>query len=217
MTNEILFYTGAAIAAIAAYLAIAPRILRRHYKFPVPSFVASFLDSRFRRMMQPPNKIVERSGIKLVMKVMELGCGPGTYTLDIARAVGDRGEVYAVDIQKAMIDKLEKKLQKPENRDVRNVIPKVANAYELPLPEDCLDTVIVICALQEIPDRQRALGEVHRVLRPHGVLAVSEWAVDPDYPLRRTTKRICEQAGFRLKESGGNLFHYTLQFEKQSE
>jgi ubiquinone/menaquinone biosynthesis C-methylase UbiE len=148
---------------------------------------------------------------------MELGCGPGTYTLDIARAVRDRGEVYAVDIQKAMIDKLEKKLQKPENRDVRNVIPKVANAYELPLPEDCLDTVIVICALQEIPDRQRALGEVHRVLRPHGVLAVSEWAVDPDYPLRRTTKRICEQAGFRLKESGGNLFHYTFQFEKQSD
>jgi len=207
-------YAGVAIAAVAAYLAVAPRILRRHYRFPVPSFVASFLDSRFRKMMQPPQKIVERSGIKEAMTVMELGCGPGTYTIDIARAVGDRGRVYAVDIQKAMIDKLEKKLKRSENRDVRNVIPKVANAYELPLPEDCLDSAVMICVLQEIPDRQRALGEVYRVLRPHGVLAVSEWAVDPDYPLRRTTKRICEQAGFRPKESRGNLFHYTLQFEK---
>jgi ubiquinone/menaquinone biosynthesis C-methylase UbiE len=217
VTNEILLYAGAAIAAVAAYLTVAPRILRRHYKFPVPLFVASFLDSRLRKTMQPPHKIVERSGIQEAMTVMELGCGPGTYTLDIARAVGDGGRIYAVDIQRAMIDKLEKKLQKPENRDVQNVIPKVANAYELPLPEECLDSVVVICALQEIPDRQRALGELYRVLRPRGVLAVTEWAVDPDYPLRGTTKRICEQAGFKLRESRGNLFHYTLQFEKPSQ
>ena len=213
LSNEVLLSIVGVVVVVAAYLAGA-RVLRRYVKFPAPSFVAHFLDSRFRKLMQPPREIVERSGVRAAMTVMELGCGPGTYTIDIARAVGDRGKVYAVDIKPAMIEKLEERMQRTENRDVRNVTPKVADAYELPFPEGYFDLAVVICALQEIPDRQRALRELRRVLKPQGVLAVSEWAPDPDYPLRRTPERICEQAGFRLRESRGGFFHYTLQFEK---
>jgi len=36
----------------------------------------------------------------------------------------------------------------------------------------------------------------------------------PDYPVRRTTKKYCEQAGFKMMEADGNLFGYTLQFRK---
>jgi len=210
MTWDVPLYV---LAFIAAFL-IVVRIVRRYWKFPAPSYVGWFLESGLRKMMQPPSKIIERSGIKKGMTVMELGCGPGTYTIDGARAIGERGKLYAVDIQQAMISRLEKSMKKPENRDVNNIEPKVASAYELPFSDRSIDLVYMITVLQEIPDKQRALEEVRRVLKDDGTLAVSEFLPDPDYPLRRTTKKLCEKAGFKLKESKGNLLNYTMQFIK---
>lgn len=47
------------------------RILRRYFDFPAPAFIGNFLDSDFRRKMQPPDKIIHRSGIKEGMKTLE--------------------------------------------------------------------------------------------------------------------------------------------------
>jgi len=148
------------------------------------------------------------------MYVLDLGCGPGTYTIDVARAVGDEGKVFAVDIQLEMIKKLERKLKKQENEDINNIELRVADAYELPFQDKFFDLVYMVTVLPEIPDRQRALEEVYRVLKNEGILAVSEFLPDPDYPFKRTTQKWCEQAGFKLGKSDGNFFNYTIQFTK---
>jgi len=75
----------------------------------------------------------------------------------------------------------------------------------------------MITVLAEIPDKEKAPKELRRILKADGILSVSEFFTDPNYPIRRTTKRWCESAGFKLKESRGNIFDYTLQFEKLSE
>ena len=210
MVKQVLLYS---LSSLVAFL-ITIRIIRRYWKFPAPSYVGYFLDSRFRKLMQPPDKIIERSGIKKDMIVMDLGCGPGTYTIDVARAVGKKGKVYAADIQKAMINKLKNKLKKSENKDIQNIIPKVADAYELPLSDNSLDLFYMVGVFQEISDRQRALIEIYRVLKDDGILAISEFVPDPDYPLRRSTNKICEKSRFKLKKSNGNFLNYTMQFEK---
>ncbi len=79
------------------------RIIRKLYHFPAPAFIGRFLDSDIRRRLQPPDTIIERSGIKQNMIVLDLGCGSGAFTLFVARVVGKRGKVYAVDIQPAML------------------------------------------------------------------------------------------------------------------
>lgn len=208
--GEVLLYCGVFIAVF--YLGM--RVVRRFYKFPAPSFTRYFLDSRLRTIMQPSDEIVERSGIKKGMTVMDLGCGPGIYAIDVMRTVGDKGKVYAIDVQKTMIDRLKKKLKKPENKDAHNIIPIVASAHALPVPDNSVDLVYMITVLAEIPDREKAFKELRRILKDDGILSVSEFFTDPDYPLRRTTKRWCESADFKLKESRGNIFNYTLQFEK---
>jgi ubiquinone/menaquinone biosynthesis C-methylase UbiE len=77
-----------------------------------------------------------------------------------------------------------------------------------------VDRAFLVTVLPEIPDRHRALLELHRVLKPGGVLSISEEFLDPDYPLVRTVIRWAGEAGFELVERHGNWFVYTLNFRK---
>ena len=74
----------------------------------------------------------------------------------------------------------------------------------------------MVTVLQEVPDRSRALREMMRVLKPGGILAVTEFLPDPDYPLRSTTVKICQREGFVLDDNLGNLWNYTVRFKKPS-
>jgi ubiquinone/menaquinone biosynthesis C-methylase UbiE len=202
-----------AIGAII-FILIVIRIIRKLYQFPAPAYVGRVLDSDFRRFFQPPEAIIERSGIKAGMTVLELGCGSGAYTTYMARAVGEQGKLYAVDIQPAMLRQLEHKLIKAENKDIRNIELKEASAYELPFADGSIDLACMVTVLMEIPDRGRALREVERVLKPGGILAVTEFFPDPDYLLRATVIKIGEREGFVFDESQGSFWNYTVKFKK---
>ncbi len=190
------------------------RVFRKFYHFPAPAFIGRFLDSGYRRRVQPPDNLIERSGVKPGMIVVDLGCGSGAFTLFVARAVGEQGKVYAVDIQPAMLKQLEHKLAKAGNQDIKNIELKQANAYDLPFEENSIDLVYMVTVLPEIPDRGRALREVRRVLKPGGILAVTEFLPDPDYPLRSTTIKQCQHQGFVPDDNLGNLWNYTVRFKK---
>jgi ubiquinone/menaquinone biosynthesis C-methylase UbiE len=167
-------------------------------------------------MMQPPEQIISRSGIRKGMTVLEVGCGSGAYTLDVAIAVGEDGEVHAIDMQKDMLNQLRKKLEKAENKNIGNIQITEVNARDLPYGKDSFDLVYMITVLQEIPKRQRALEEIYRVLKPGGIIAVSEFLTDPDYPLRSTTKKQLESVGFKVEEVAGSFFSYTARGRKIS-
>jgi len=201
------------LGAILLYQVLT-RIIRKLYHFPAPAFIGRFLDSNLRRWVQPPDKLIERSGIKPGMTVIDLGCGSGAFITFVAKVVGEQGRVYAVDIQPAMLQQLERKLFKSENQDVRNIELKEASAYELPFEDGALDLVYMVTVLQEIPDRGKALREISRVLKPGGILAVTEFLPDPDYPWRSTVIKICQREGFVLDASLGNLWNYTVRFKK---
>ena len=193
---------------------ILVRVVRRYLKFPAPAFIGGFLDSRYRKHLQPPQKIVENSGIIKGMKVLEIGCGSGAFTIGAARAIGGNGILYALDIEESMLKQLQRKLARPENADIRNIVPVHKSAYDLPFEDSSLDLVFMVTVLQEIPDKQRSLSEIKRVLKPGGTLAVSEWLFDPDYPWQSTTRRQCEKEGFVFNISHGNLWSYTVRFKK---
>lgn len=191
------------------FVQTAVRLIRRYFHFPVPPFVSVFLSSRVRKAMQPPWEVVERSGIQPGMAVLELGPGPGTFTLEAARRVGPQGKVIAVDIEPKMIDKLRDAAARAE---VTNVETHVADAYHLPVADGSVDVAFMVTVLAEIPDRQRALAEIRRVLKPDGLLSISELFTDPDYPRQSTVIQWCQQARFYLVGVHGNWFNYTLNF-----
>jgi len=113
-----------------------------------------------------------------------------------------------------MLRQLKRKLARTENQDIRNIELKQAGAYDLPFENESIDLVYMITVLPEIPDRGRALREIKRILRPGGILAVTELLPDPDYPLRTTTVKICQREGFIMDANLGNLWNYTVRFKK---
>ena len=202
------------LAAFIIYQ-ILIRLMRKVFHFPAPAFIGRFLDSNIRRAMQPQAALIRRSGIQPGMRVLEIGCGSGAYTLEIARAVGATGKVVALDIQPGMLEQLKNKLTRSENTDIRNVEPLLASACQLPFQNGSFDAAFMITVLQEIPDKWRALAEVRRTLRPGGIVAVTEWLFDPDYPLKQTTLRLLKEAGFGNIDSSGNLWTYTVRGYRQ--
>ncbi len=204
------------IILIVLGVVVLLRVIEKLYPVPAPASIGRFLDSSLRRWFQPPDKIIERSGIKPGMTVMDLGCGSGAFTTFVARAVGEQGKVYAVDLQPAMLRQLERKLSKAENQDIKNIELKQASAYDLPFEDASLDLIYMVTVLPEIPDRGRALREIRRVLKPDGILAVTEFLVDTDYPRRSATIKLCQNEGFALNANLGSFWNYTIRFKKQT-
>ena len=176
---------------------------------PCPYALAWLVDNPVRRRYMGP--VLDRIGIRPGERVLELGPGPGAFTVRAARRTEPGGSLVAVDIQPKMIAALEQRVQEA---DLTNVETRVASAYELPLEDESVDRAFLVTVLPEIPDRGRALVELRRVLKPGGVLSVTEEFLDPDYPLARTTVRWAEEAGFELAERHGNWWVYTLNFRK---
>jgi ubiquinone/menaquinone biosynthesis C-methylase UbiE len=176
---------------------------------PCPFALAWIVDNPLRRRYMA--QLLDRVGIQPGERVLELGPGPGMFSIQAARRAGDGGALVAVDIQPRMIAAVDKKA---EETGVTNVETHVGSAYDLPLQDGSVDRAFLVTVLPEIPDRHRALLELHRVLKPGGVLSITEEFLDPDYPLARTAIRWAREAGFEFVERHGNWFVYTLNFRK---
>jgi ubiquinone/menaquinone biosynthesis C-methylase UbiE len=194
---------------------VVVRIMARIIELPAPSFLGPVFDSELRRKLQSPEVLMRRCGVKKDMVVLDLGCGGGAFTTFAARIVGEKGKVYAVDIQKGMLDQLRSKLSKPENQEIKNVEIIQASAGELPFEDNSLDLTFMVGVLGEVPDRKMALKEIYRALKPGGVLAITELLPDPHYRTESTTIKIGEEASFVVDETFGNFLNYTVRFVKK--
>jgi len=200
---------GLIILALSLYTVI--RVVRYFYKFPMPEFAANLIDNPLRRLIQPPEEMPHRHGVKPGMKVLEVGPGNGTYTIATARAVGDGGQVVSIDIEPKMIERVNKRILV---EGISNIDARVADVFDLPFEEGTFDLVYMIAVIGEIPTPERALREFYRVLKPTGNLAFSELLMDPDYPLAKNLVQLAESVGFQLKNKLGGFGSYTLEFEK---
>lgn len=205
-------WVGRALLAFALWLLfvqIVVRLVRRYWHFPAPPFIRHLLASPIRKAIHPPDEVIDHAGIGPGMTVLDLGCGPGTFTIPAARRVGDAGRVVAVDIEPKMIDSAAEAVRA---EGLGNVEIRLAEAYDLPAANASVDVALLVTVLAEIPDRHRALLELRRVLKPEGLLAISEAVFDPDYPRQSTVIRWCEEAGFKLEERHSRLVWYLLTF-----
>src|SRR4051812_18183803 len=108
------------------------------------------------------------------MRLLDVGCGPGTITADLAAIVAP-GEVVALDNAAGVLDTARSTMA---DRDATNVTVQQADVYRLPFGDDEFDVVHAHQVLQHLTDPVAALAEMRRVCRAGGVVA----ARDSDYP-----------------------------------
>jgi SAM-dependent methyltransferase len=176
---------------------------------PCPAAVGWLVDNPLRRYYMQP--VLGWTGIQPGEVVLELGPGPGVFTVPAAKKVGPQGRLVAVDIQPEMIARTQQRLHRAA---VTNVELHLAGAYSLPLNDGSVDRAFLISVLPEVPDPTRALAELHRVLRPGGILSITAEFPDPDYWFLSETIEQLEAAGFTLVEKYGNIWRYTSNFRR---
>ena len=121
-------------------------------------------------------RLLEMCELEATSRVLDVGCGGGNTACLIAEQYGSR--VQGVDISEVMIAKAKERARRQGLEDT--VEFRVADAFLLPFEDDWFDAVIVESVLTPLPgDKSKALGEMVRVMRPGGRIAVNESTVDP--------------------------------------
>ena len=112
-----------------------------------------------------PTRKLARLPLEKGMTVVDYACGPGRYCIDIARSVGVKGKVYAVDVQPLAIRIVRVKAAR---QGLANIEPVLARAYDTGIPCSCADLVLLLDAFHQIADRPALLREVRRIIKPKG-------------------------------------------------
>lgn len=151
----------------------------------------------------------DKLGLKPGMKVCDLGCGNGYWTLPMARKVGSDGAVYAVDIQREMLQKLS---QRADRFDLKNIRPVLGKIDDPKLPKGELDLVLMVDVYHEFSHPQSMLWEIRRSLTDTGVVALLEYRKeDESVPIKLLHKMSKRQI---MKEYHANRFKLVREYNE---
>lgn len=175
-----------------------------------PHEMSFLLDLPWRNLTLSPQKLVARLALTPTSQVLEVGAGSGFYSVEVARRVSE-GHLELLDLQPEMLKKAQQKIQA---EGLSNVGYTPADAGKLPLKADSFDVIYLVAVLGEIADQRAFLREARRVLKPGGILSISEHLPDPDFSPSAKVQSLVEKEGFEFMERHGARWSYTANFRK---
>jgi ubiquinone/menaquinone biosynthesis C-methylase UbiE len=161
--------------------------------------------------VEAPHPFITRSRLRDALApqpgetLLEVGPGTGYYTLHVARLLAPSGSLHICDLQREMLDHT---MRRASEHGVTNIEPAEADARRLPYGDAVFDGAFLVAVLGEIPDRNGALRELRRVIKPHGRVGVAELFGDPHMVGRRTLGRLATASGFELARRVGPRVGY---------
>jgi ubiquinone/menaquinone biosynthesis C-methylase UbiE len=184
---------------------------RKHRVCPVER--AGGLDSRIRRWIQNPQKILG-AYIEEGMTVLDVGCGPGFFSIEMAKMVGETGRVIAADLQDGMLEKLRDKIKGTElegriglhkcEEDKTGVCENV-------------DFILLFYVAHEVPNIEEFFNEMLTILKPNGQILI----VEPPFRVSKTefedTIRVARDAGLTEVERPKVFFSKTAILKKSQQ
>src|SRR5262245_11853168 len=140
--------------------------------------------------------------------VCDMGCGNGFYSLKLARLVGEKGRVLAVDIQPEMLTLLK---ERAAGENIKNIECVLGTEADPKLAADSVDLMLLVDVYHEFSHPAEMLQAVRRSLKPAGRVALVEFrGEDPNVPIKPLHKMTKEQI---LKEFPPNGFKLIDQFD----
>lgn len=130
----------------------------------------------FRDLFKPRGEVLEEVSIQPGSRVLDYGCGSGSYTVVAADLVGPAGRVYALDIHPLALQSVRKAASKKGQANIETIQSDCATG----LDDGSVDTVLLYDTFHGLSDQNRVLRELHRVLRPGGTLSFSDHHLSKD-------------------------------------
>jgi ubiquinone/menaquinone biosynthesis C-methylase UbiE len=161
-----------------------------------PVALAGSLDNRIRRRLQNPQKIL-RPYINEGMTVLDIGCGPGFFTIEMAQMVGKSGRVIAADMQEGMLQKVKEKIKGKELEE--RILLHKCGENNIGLSEP-VDFVLLFYMVHEVPNKEHFFNEIRTILKQQGQVLI----VEPPFHVSKSafdeTVRKAGSAGFVIVE-----------------
>jgi ubiquinone/menaquinone biosynthesis C-methylase UbiE len=181
----------------------------------------ALLEQPDRDAWQRPERIMDALRISEGRVVVDIGAGSGWFTIRLARRVGPNGRVYAEDVQRQMIESIDRRVEREQLRNVRTIL---GTGSDPGLPADTVDAVLIVDAYYEMDQPVQLLRNVARALKPDGLIGIVNFTKDgygpgPDMSERVEPERViadARAAGLYLLGRPDFLpFQYMLVFGKQ--
>jgi len=135
-----------------------------------PVEYAGGLDNSFRRLLQNPRKIL-KPYIQKGMTVLDLGCGPGFFSIEIANMLSGSGKVIAADLQEGMLEKVRNKIRGTGLEQVIEIHKCEADRIGV---TEHVDFVLLFYMVHEVKDQVRLFEELKSILNPGGRIYIIE-------------------------------------------
>jgi ubiquinone/menaquinone biosynthesis C-methylase UbiE len=181
---------------------MSTKIKKRHYHSNFSfKIVAMMHDNPLLPYFRNPYKLLQAAGLKQGQQVLEVGCGPGYFTIPAANIVGTEGFVFAVDVHPRAIERVKEKIA---DAGIRNVKLMLASAADTKLPDQGIDLVFLFGLRYIAGGLENVLNELHRILKPGGILSFEQ--------TRGSAKRLIEEVerkGFRYSGNQRRIFIFT--------
>ncbi|MDZ7260689.1 MAG: methyltransferase domain-containing protein [candidate division KSB1 bacterium] len=149
-------------------------------------------------LLKNPYRSLETAGLRPGQKVVEVGCGPGFFTIPAAKIVGTSGIVYAVDINPLAVKKVQVKMRK---YGIDNIKPILGNAANSGLSDSSIDLAFIFGLRYIAGGLCNLISEIHRILKTDGILSFEKTTGSDDKLVEEV-----ERAGFVKTEKNGRVF-----------
>lgn len=171
-----------------------------------PHHMTWFLDLPGRGLIMSAKTVANRLPLAPDAEVLEVGPGSGYYSVEVAKRIPD-GRLRLLDIQQEMLNKSERKLRAA---GLKNFTTHQSDGKSLPFEANSIDAIFLITVFGEIEERDDFLSEASRVLKPRGVLSITEHHPDADFESAEKVADDVRAHGFVPIQKLGWRWAYTL-------
>lgn len=155
---------------------------------------ARILDNAIRRLLHNPDKILAGL-VKPGQTALDVGCGPGFFTIAMAKLVGENGRVIAVDLQQGMLDRAR---AKAAGAGLESRISFHKSESDIIGVDEQVDFALAFYMVHEVPDPEKFLAEVFGLLKPGGLMLLVEPKFHVPGPAFEKTVDIARDLGLKV-------------------
>jgi ubiquinone/menaquinone biosynthesis C-methylase UbiE len=159
------------------------------------------LEFKLRDFFRPRKGILKEVGIKPGFHVLDYGCGPGSYITAVAELVGTTGKIYALDAHPLAVKMVQGIISRKHLTNVETILSDCRTG----LPDNILDAVLLYDTLHDLRDPDCVLDELHRTLKPNGVLSLSEHHLKE----AEIVSKVTDKGLFKLSRKGRDTYSFT--------